>query len=135
MRHEKKRGREIPAFAESLEEGCGLSESIESLIIEKILKKKKRTGDQVGKTMGGDRETVHCSDIGSAGKNEQSSQSPMRKDCILVAGGGVSLLFPPGAAMAIFAMRFTVDIFCATGYRRIHLFAVWVTKCKFCVKG
>lgn len=53
MRYEKKRRREIPAFAESFEEGCGLSESIESLIIEKILKKKKRAGEQVGKTTGG----------------------------------------------------------------------------------
>ena len=55
MRYEKKRERErkAPAFAESLEEGCGLSESIESLIIEKILKKKKRAGDQVGKITGG----------------------------------------------------------------------------------
>ena len=58
----------------------------------------------------------------------------MRKDCILVAGEA-SLLCPPGVDRTIFAMRFTVDIFCATGYRRIHLFAVWVTKCKFCVKG
>ena len=56
----RREGEKIPAFAESLEEGCGLSESIESLIIEKILKKKKRTGEQVGKTTGGDRETVYC---------------------------------------------------------------------------
>ena len=49
----EERERKAPAFAESLEEGCGLSESIESLIIEKILKKKKRAGDQIGKTTGG----------------------------------------------------------------------------------